>query len=66
MKYMETNPTHSLTRSETRHMKADNPKALEVLKEIQADLLEKFSEHPLVFGITTQMIKEFKLRTTKP
>lgn len=53
-------------RSETRHMKSDNPKAIEVLKEIQADMLEKTDCHPLVYSITKQMIKEFKLRTTKP
>lgn len=54
------------SRSDTRHMKADNPKAIDVLKEIKAELLVKFNNHPLVHGITTQMIAEFKQRTTKP
>jgi len=53
-------------RSETRHMKADNPKALEVLNEIRAELLSVMDNDPLVARVSKIMIEEFKLRTTKP
>ncbi len=53
-------------RSETRYMKADNPKALEVLNEIRAELLKVMDNDPLVARVSKIMIDEFKLRTTKP
>ena len=63
---MKTNPTHSTPRSETRYMKADNQKALEVLNEIRAELLSVMDNDPLVARVSKIMIEEFKLRTTKP
>ncbi len=52
-------------RSETRHMKATDPKAIEVLKEIKADLLAKTDNNLIVAAVATQIIEEFKYRTTK-
>lgn len=58
--------THSKPRSDTRYMKADNPKAIDVLKDIQATLLEESNNDPVVESVTKLMIQMFKLRTTKP
>ena len=62
----ETKKTRSLTRSETRHMKPDNPKAIDVLNEIKEDLIVKTEGAPYVAAIAEIIIREFKLRTTKP
>lgn len=62
----ETKKIHSQTRSETRHMKADNPKALDVLNEIRTELLKVMDNDPLVARVSKIMIDEFKIRTTKP
>jgi len=59
--------THSKkSRSDTRYIKADNPKAIDVLKEIQATLLDETNNDPVVESVTKIMIQMFKLRTTKP
>ena len=58
--------THFKPRSDTRYMTANNPKAIDVLKEIQATLLEEMNNDPVVESVTTIMIQMFKLRTTKP
>jgi hypothetical protein len=53
-------------RSDTRFIKANNPKAIDVLNEIKADLLIS-TENNLVAGLVCELIiAEFKLRTTKP
>jgi hypothetical protein len=46
-------------------MKATDPKAIEVLKEIKADLLAKTDNNLIVAAVATQIIEEFKYRTTK-
>ena len=53
-------------RSENRFMKADNPKAIDVLNEIKADLTATTGGNPHVAAIAETIIAMFKLRTTKP
>jgi hypothetical protein len=47
-------------------MKATDPKAIEVLNEIKADLLAKMDNNLHVAAIAELIIAEFKFRTTKP
>ena len=63
---MKTNPNLTNLRSETRYMKADNPKAIDVLNAIKEDLIVKTEGAPYVAAIAEIIIREFKLRTTKP
>ena len=51
-------------RSENRFMKADNPKAIDVLNEIKADILAKIDDLNVTATIEL-VISEFKYRTTK-
>jgi hypothetical protein len=46
-------------------MKADNPKAIDVLNEIKAELLAKTDNDKTVASIADIIIASFKLRTTK-
>ena len=57
--------TTSKARFDSRLMKADNPKAIEVLNEIKAELLAKTDNDKTVASIADIIIASFKLRTTK-
>jgi hypothetical protein len=52
-------------RSDTRFIKANNPKAIDVLNEIKAELLAQTDNDKTVASIADIIIASFKLRTTK-
>jgi len=58
--------TTAKARFDSRLMKATDPKAIDVLNEIKADLLAKTDNDKTVASMADIIIELFKLKTTKP